>query len=193
MDSKPEEIEREKYQQFRKDIKDENAFSEKLNNLYYTEFEEIFQDLLLFPEEEIISSLTTGVRMILSDSYTEDIFQNKSLNFLLDKAKNKIKLEYDTHYQILNKAWLHYKNKISKTPNHESFFLSNFRKHCPNTDDYAYHPCGKKTSKFLEVYVKRKLQYVICIECQKCFFIEMIQCYCTHCSVEYYSSTLSSN
>lgn len=193
MESKPEEIEREKYQQFRKDIKDENAFSEKLNNLYYTEFEEIFQDLLLFPEEEIISSLTTGVRMILSDSYTEDIFQNKSLNSLLDKAKNKIKLEYDTHYQILNKAWLHYKNKISKTPNHESFFLSNFRKHCPNTDDYAYHPCGKKTSKFLEVYVKRKLQYVICIECQKCFFIEMIQCYCTHCSVEYYSSTLSSN
>ena len=104
MESKPEEIEKEKYQQFRKDIKDESAFTEKLNNLYYTEFEEIFQDLLLFPEEEIISSLTTGVRMILSDSYTEDIFQNKTLTSLLDKAKNKIKLEYDTHYQILNKA-----------------------------------------------------------------------------------------
>ena len=92
MESKPEEIEKEKYQQFRKDIKDESAFTEKLNNLYYTEFEEIFQDLLLFPEEEIISSLTTGVRMILSDSYTEDIFQNKTLTSLLDKAKNKIKL-----------------------------------------------------------------------------------------------------
>ena len=90
MESKPEEIEKEKYQQFRKDIKDESAFTEKLNNLYYTEFEEIFQDLLLFPEEEIISSLTTGVRMILSDSYTEDIFQNKTLTSLLDKAKNKV-------------------------------------------------------------------------------------------------------
>ena len=78
-----EEIEKEKYEKFLQDIKDESAFIEQLNSLYSTEFEEIFQDLLLFPEEEIISSLTSGVKMVLADSYTEDIFQNKKLNSFL--------------------------------------------------------------------------------------------------------------
>ena len=109
-----EEIEKEKYEKFLQDIKDESAFIEQLNSLYSTEFEEIFQDLLLFPEEEIISSLTSGVKMVLADSYTEDIFQNKKLNTLLSKSESKIKLEYESHYQILFKAWTHYESKIKK-------------------------------------------------------------------------------
>ena len=188
-----EEIEKEKYEKFLQDIKDESAFIEQLNSLYSTEFEEIFQDLLLFPEEEIISSLTSGVKMVLADSYTEDIFQNKKLNTLLSKSESKIKLEYESHYQILFKAWTHYESKIKTKPNNESFFLSNFRKHCPSTEDYAYHSCGKGKSKFLEVYSKTKLLYVICTECQKCFFTEMILCYCSNCNVEYYSSILAKN
>ena len=112
-----EEIEKEKYEKFLQDIKDESAFIEQLNSLYSTEFEEIFQDLLLFPEEEIISSLTSGVKMVLADSYTEDIFQNKKLNTLLSKSESKIKLEYESHYQILFKAWTHYESKIKNIIN----------------------------------------------------------------------------
>lgn len=194
MESKTnEEIIQRKFMQFKEEIKDESSFKDKISQLYFTEFEEIFQDILLFPEEEIMSSMTSGVRMILTDTYTEDIFQNKKLNNLIEECLENIKREYENHYQILSKAWTHYESKVKNSLHSESFFLSNFRKHCPNTDDFAYHSCNRSKSKFLEVKEKNKLLYVICTDCQKCFFAEMIQCFCSHCNIDYYSSALGIN
>ena len=129
MESKTsEEIIKRKFMQFKEEIKDESSFKDKISQLYFTEFEEIFQDILLFPEEEIMSSMTSGVRMILTDTYTEDIFQNKKLNNLIEECLENIKREYENHYQILSKAWTHYASKVKTSLHSKSFFLSNFRK-----------------------------------------------------------------
>ena len=56
MDSN-DENEKRKYYEFKKDIKNEKYFLEKIKNLYDPEFEEMFQDILISSKEDFLDNI----------------------------------------------------------------------------------------------------------------------------------------
>ena len=56
MDSN-DENEKRKYYEFKKDIKNEKYFLEKIQNLYDPEFDEMFQDILISSKEDFLDNI----------------------------------------------------------------------------------------------------------------------------------------
>ena len=84
----PEEEENEKYRQFKKDIKDVEGFTNKIEELSFTEISNVFPDILTLNEEEYLESINNGIKIQLSDIYTEEIFSDKTLNGLIEKKSS---------------------------------------------------------------------------------------------------------
>lgn len=180
-------LQKTKLESFTKDIKSSSSFQDKLNNLHMVEFEENFQEILILSKTELLNQISDCVKMILSEMYSEAISENQELDDFLDVSETLIKKEYKTHYQILFKAWKNYSSRPFSVN-----YLTHFRKHCASTTNEAYHSCNnRKGAKLIEVKVAGVIKYVICIECRKAFFAEMIHLHCSQCNVDYYSSMLS--
>ena len=184
-----------KYSEFKKDIKNERLFSEKIKNIFQSEFDEIFEDILTLSKEDFMSNIKNNVNQLISDMYTEEATNDKTLIKILKNCENEFDDEYKYHYEILNKNWKNYERENRRGKINENSFLNNFRKHCAETDDIPYHNCQNNQSKFYQVSIEEngEIDYVICIECQKVYFSNMILCHCNNCNEDYYSSILSKN
>ena len=184
-----------KLSEFKKDIKNERSFSEKIKNIFQSEFDEIFEDILLLSKEDFMSNIRNNINQLLSDMYSEEAINDKTLNKILKNCENEFDDEYKYHYEILNKNWKNYERENRRGKISENSFLNNFRKHCAETDDIPYHNCQNNQSKFYPVSIEEngEIDYVICIDCQKVYFSNMILCHCNYCNEDYYSSTLSKN
>ena len=187
---KPDEIEMQKTKAFKKDISNIKSFTKKLNDMYDTEFNEAFKQILTLSKEDFMSFISNGVQIALSDLYGEDIFENEKLINIQNKNLNLIERNYQNHYNKLDRAWRNFE-KI-KNKNNNNYYLTNFRKHCCNTDDIAFHNCQiESNSKYISVEENKIIKYVICSECKFVYFSNFILCYCSHCHIDYYSSILS--
>ena len=193
----PEEEENEKYRQFKKDINDVEGFTNKIEELAFTEISNIFPDILTVSEEEYLLTINNGLKIQLSDIYTDDIFTDKTLIKLLDNKMADVRKRYLKHYQIVKDSWDNYQTLIKEKKDLTENYLSNYRKHCEKSDDYAYHSCGKRNcSKFLIVKYYRRTnmpKYVLCLDCKKVYITKFISCHCNYCSEDYYSSLLERN
>ena len=187
---KPDEIEMQKTKAFKKDISNIKSFTKKLNDMYDTEFNEAFKQILTLSKEDFMSFISNGVQIALSDLYGEDIFENEKLINIQNKNLNIIERNYQNHYNKLDRAWRNFE-KI-KNKNNNNYYLTNFRKHCCDTDDIAFHNCQiESNSKYISVEENKIIKYVICTECKIVYFSNFILCYCSHCHIDYYSSILS--
>ena len=193
----PEEEENEKYRQFKKDINDVEGFTNKIEELAFTEISNIFPDILTVSEEEYLLTINNGLKIQLSDIYTDDIFSDKTLIKLLDNKMADVRKRYLKHYQIVKDSWDNYQTMIKERKDLTENYLSNYRKHCEKSDDYAYHSCGKRNcSKFLIVKYYRRTnmpKYVLCLDCKKVYITKFISCHCNSCNEDYYSSLLERN
>ena len=193
----PEEEENEKYRQFKKDINDVEGFTNKIEELAFTEISNIFPDILTVSEEEYLLTINNGLKIQLSDIYTDDIFSDKTLIKLLDNKMADVRKRYLKHYQIVKDSWDNYQTMIKERKDLTENYLSNYRKHCEKSDDYAYHSCGKRNcSKFLIVKYYRRTnmpKYVLCLDCKKVYITKFISCHCNYCNEDYYSSLLERN
>ena len=193
----PEEEENEKYRQFKKDINDVEGFTNKIEELAFTEISNIFPDILTVSEEEYLLTINNGLKIQLSDIYTDDIFSNKTLIKLLDNKMADVRKRYLKHYKIVKDSWDNYQTMIKERKDLTENYLSNYRKHCEKSDDYAYHSCGKRNcSKFLIVKYYRRTnmpKYVLCLDCKKVYITKFISCHCNYCNEDYYSSLLERN
>ena len=108
-----------------------------------------------------------------------------------------IRKRYLKHYQIVKDSWDNYQKLIKEKKDLSENYLTNYRKHCDKTDDYAYHSCGKRNcSKFLIVKFYRRTnmpKYVLCLDCKKVYITKFISCHCNFCSEDYFSSLLERN
>lgn len=201
----------EKLQIFLGEVKDKPKFEEKVNSLFIAEFEEKIPVILTIKEMDFLTEISTGVKMILEDMYGPTVLDEKMLKEILAKAEKMIKTQYyQKNYKILSLAWNEYetnlkaikkysasnknlKARISSKNNENFSFLKNYRRHCINTDQMAYHNCSSQ-SKMLEVWdesgKEASLTHVICVECKKCYLYNCILLYCSPCEAEYYSSVL---
>jgi ribosomal protein L37E len=182
-----------KLSEFKRDIKNERTFSEKVKNMYQAEFDEIFEDILTLTKEDFISNLTNNVSQLLSDMYSEEAISNKNLIKIINSCESEFEEEYKYHFEILNKNWKNFERENRRGKINENSYLNNFRKHCAETDDIPYHNCQNNLSKFYQIEENGEIEYVICIACQKVYFSNMILCHCNNCNEDYYTSILGKN
>ena len=114
---KNDENEKKKYEIFKKDIENYDSFNEKIRNMYQAELDEVFQDILIISKEDFISFITNGVKILLSDMYSEEIFKDENFIKIKESCENDINKEYKIHFEKLNKSWKNYEREIKKKNN----------------------------------------------------------------------------
>ena len=181
----------QKFSQFKEDIKDEKNFEKKLTYLIKNEYDTTLNDILQLEPDAFIDRIYKGISFSLENLYTENCLSNKKLIEIIDKLINIKKNEYSTIIQILKDTFNNYEKVLKRKP-HKDSLLSNFRKHCFHTDNYARHNCGSSNNNFILVKNKdNKINYVICESCKKVYYSSYILCSCNHCNVDYYSGVLT--
>ena len=190
---KTDENEIKKYELFKKDIQNIVSFNEKIRNIYQSELDEIFQDILIISKEDFLSFIKNGVNLLLIDMYSDLIFKNNTLIEIKEKCENDINIEYNSHFEKLKKYWKIYERENKNKNISQNNYLTHFRKHCSNTEKFAYHNCQNSQSKFYIIEENNIQKYVICINCKKVYLSNMILCHCTNCNVDFYSNILKKN
>ena len=185
----------DKFNKYKKDFQNERMFLFKINQLFTDEFEEIFDDILILNESQFLSQLKSGVESNLEEMYSDKIFSEKKFSNIFEKGLTNIKSDYKVNYDILNNAFFFYsKNKNSKR-NDTEFLINQYRRHCLNEVDnsHATHICNSKLGKFILVKKYGKNEFVICSNCKKVYYSNMILCKCYKCNKEYYTEILPKN
>ena len=188
-----EEIEKRKFSEFKKDIRNEKELIEKIQEMYDSEFDEMFQDILISSKEDFLDNISNNINTLLTDIYSEQCLSDETLEKILTDFDNQVEKDYNFHYEILNKAFKNFERDNRRGKLNENSFLSNFRKHCAETDDIAYHNCQNSLSKFYQIEENGEIKYVICQDCQKVYLSSMILCNCSNCNEDYFSSILNKN
>ena len=184
----------EKFNKYKKDILNERMFLFKINQLFTDEFEEILEDILILNENQFMSQLRNRVEDELEGIYSDQIFSEKKFTNILEKGLNQIKPEYKESYDFISNIYDAYsKNKNSRRNDFE-FLTNKYRRHCLNEvqNTHATHTCNK-LGKFLLCKKSGKVEYVICINCQKVYYSNMILCKCYKCNKEYYTEIFTKN
>ena len=174
----------------------ENSKNNQINIQRIIDFlySENFNNILIQEKSIFIKNIENSLSDILSRQN-----QNFKLNYenQIEKEKMNMIHRYEKDFLLLQSELI----KFQKAPK-EIKYLTHFRKHCIDLNQIPLHKCGEnKFGKFIEVYEEKKHKflsrktiekplYVICKECNKCYYINLIKIFCSCCKTEYYSSKL---
>ena len=184
-----------KYNQFQTDINNGNYIEKKLNHFFKSEFEEIFSEILILNKQQFITQIKNGVSLSLEDIYSDKCLTNEKLLNMIEKGLQSIQNDYINIFNFLSKAWSN-QEKLLKRRGQSEEKLKIFRKHCIDTDDYAYHNCDFRNNFFITIKEddnSNNIKYVICMQCKRVYFSSFILCKCHKCNVDYYTNVLNSN
>ena len=174
----------------------ENSKNNRINIQGVIDFiySENFHNILIQEKSIFIKNIENKLLDILSR-------QNKNFKFNYEKQIEKEKINmlhrYEKDFSLLKNELI----KCQKAPK-EIKYLTHFRKHCIDLNQIPLHKCGEdKYGKFIEVFEERKRKYlprksnekplyIICKECNQCYYINFIKIFCSCCKMEYYSSKL---
>jgi len=186
-------------------IQNQEDFISLIKKLLNCEFEDLFPKILNLPKIDFLNQLTSNVSFILTEQFSSKIFENEKCMSIISETCRSFDKIYNKYMEELTEGWDQYNfekmNQMQNPLNEgvESFFLTNFRKHCNKTQNYAVHQCNKKdeTGNFIIVNINKddnkRIKYVICDNCRKSFFINEFYNYCENCKISYLCSTLSKN
>ncbi len=180
----------DRYQRFKVDVENTKKFQEKIDKIFKREFESCFKDILFLSKNDFFLFINNEVEMKLKEMYTSKIFSDYDLSDYLNNSYSKIEDEYNNHYEILKKAWDEYKNLKNKNKITNQDYLTTYRKHCCDSDNFASHNCQIEQTKFYIVKINNIIKYVICIKCESAYLSSSILCHCFSCNNDYYSSIL---
>ena len=180
-----EEINESKEINQKNNSEEENKFIQNeilmLSNSIY---EEHFYNILIKSKLSFLNSIYSTMKEIIFLSYSSYNLEN-----IISKIKFLIENRYNKDYKILSKSCKDIKNKKS-----EYDYLTNFIKHCSNTDTISYHDCVKdKLNKYYIIKENNNIKYIFCPECKYCFLPKCIRMICIFCNKEYYSRVLKDN
>ena len=189
--------------------------STKIKNIYENEFNLIFNDILNLSKKDFFEEISSRVKKILNGEYNIEINNNEKTQSMLNYYYKQYEKIFDIYFDELNLFLEEYKK--NKNNGMKNTYISNFRKHCWKTGEFAIHNCNQrnKAGKFLPVYVNEKdkighkrvssqyianrfdkfkeekqLKYIICIDCNKVFFENKFLNYCENCDIDYYSNII---
>ena len=109
--------EKNKYDQFQEDIKNEYNMEKKLDYLFKKEFENGLPDILILNQSTFLDQIKNGVSLSLELKYTNECLSNNNLQNLIEKSLEKIKTQYLENYKIINEA-IENKSKSRKNNKH---------------------------------------------------------------------------
>ena len=150
---------------FENDFSDINKFNDKIIDIYIDEFNDLFEFILIYSEENFIEILTSNVEKTLENEYNSEIFKNNKLNNLISDNENYI---YENFY-LPN--FLILKESLSQTPKKLHF---SFRKHCNYQNNNILHLCQSdeeeenEITNDLFIILKKNEDFIICSNCKKC-------------------------
>ena len=186
------QLSKEKWGNFKEDIKNLEEMSKKIKNLLIIDYEAIFPEILLMSKNQFLSNIKKGVYSNLEDLYSNNVKSDTKLKSVIDDNLKIIEEKYETNYNLLKIEW----NNFNENKNDKNY-LCCYRKHCFNDTDYASHNCKENDSKFIVITINNnennKNEFVICSNCQKVYKSSFILCKCFHCDTEYYSQKLPDN
>ena len=173
---------------FKQDFTDEKKFEIILEKLFQSIFLNIFPNILNLPKIDFMNLLMTSIKSILEEKYTNEIYSNEKF-FSMFLSVNKIfEKKYKDYNQILSNHWDNYSNE-----NNNNIYFTEFKKHCPKTQENAIHLCHKnETGLFIKVYLKDEIKFIICDKCRKSYYANLFVNYCKNCKCNYYSGFISS-
>ena len=180
-----------KMKQFREDIKNEIIFEKKLIYLIKIEFDAILENILLLEPNSFIDRIEKGIYFFYENLYSENCLSDPKLISTIEKNIELKKVEYSDIAKLLRNTWNIYE-RVNKRQLKTDDILTNFRKHCLNTNNIAKHNCGSKNANFILVKDKEgKINFVICESCKKVYYSSYICCLCDHCNIDYYTNILN--
>ena len=184
-----------KIEQFKKDIENEVSMEKKILKLFKNEFEETLPDILLIKEVQFFDQIKNGVLLVLENIYTDYCLTNDKIKNVLENGLNKIKNDYKNTYALLCESWEEYEKNTKKRIGDNKFeTLTNFRKHCFGSEDFASHNCHNKQNRFIIIKNKNNEKvFAICQACKKVYYTSFIKCHCKKCNVDFYTNLLNNS
>jgi hypothetical protein len=188
----------EKYKSFQNEIKNYDKFSEKIKNIFLVEMDNIFENILTTHETDFLSSIQNGVKIQITDLYSQNILNDKNYQKIFNQNLDYIKSYYIDIYNIIKNAKKFYESQIHNNNNLEEYYLNRYRKHCCESPIYAHHSCErKKPNKFLiitenieEFNKNDEILFLYCNICNKVYKSKFFLSFCIICNTSYYSSIL---
>ena len=162
----------------------------ELYQLYKNEFINSCESILTENQNDFLDNFYDKMNLIIKNEYGENIFeQNTSLYLIKKQCENNFVIDiYWPMRNICSAALKNFAAKLNKSKD----FLVNFRPHCIY-DEVPLHTCG---SKFIPIFdennknIKKKVLYVVCTGCNKCYYSNCIKMNCHYCQINFYSEII---
>ena len=182
----------------------------QINELYEKEFNKIFCDILIITKNDFFESILTNLKDSLIIKNKEEIFLTQEFLSLININKTKYEKKYEQNLLEIKTFLENYKKSINNQNNNN--YITNFTKHCLQTDYYARHKCPNNNSlgyfvpialldsvNNSEKKINKKeenlinIKYVICMPCKKIYLSNKFLNYCSNCEINYLSQILNVN
>ena len=173
----------EKMIKFEEMMKNPEEMSELIKILFDKEYTKKFPNILLYSKKLFLSQVKKNTFSSLENLFTKKIKENRQFQILIENNFKQIENLYDSNNNILKDIW----SNLSKSDGHQ--FLTKYIKHCFYDSEYANHNC-QNNSKFILIFNKNQIEFVICNICHKVYYSKNILCKCYYCEMEYYTGIL---
>ena len=178
-------------QSLNQEIKDINKIDLKnLYDLYKKEFINSSEFILVENQNDFLDNFYDKMNLIIKNEFGENIFE-KNTSLYLTKKKCENDFVTDIYWPMRNSCSSGLQ-KASTKLNKNKDYLVNFRPHCIY-DEIPLHTCG---SKFIQIFeendnLKKKVLYVVCTGCNKCYYSSCIKMNCHYCQINFYSEMIN--
>ena len=194
-----------KYFRQKRDIFDKNnnelqEIYNIINELYKKEFYNIFSNIIIISKNHFFDTISSNIKKSLMHIYDIDIYSNENFISLIKTNESKYEKKYNEYILEINQFLANYKGSIKK--DYKSNYITNFQKHCLQTDYYARHKCNKSKNlgyfipilstennsrSIFDKSVKKSkiIKYVICLTCKKIYLSNRFLNFCSFCDTNY--------
>ena len=189
-----------KLELFNEDYSNRKNFEQNLEKLFQYIFSNIFPNILNLPRIDFINLLTSSVKAILEDQYSNQIYSNNKFFSLFLSINKNFEKKYSEYNQLLSSSWDNYQTALYNMKKEEDiniYKLTGFKKHCGKTQDYGIHNCNKnERGKYIIVFDKNNKndkKFIFCEKCRKSYYLNLFINYCQNCNCNYYCGLMSPN
>ena len=182
----------EKFSKFKEDIQNEKRFLSKINQLFTDKYDGMLEEILLLNEHKFLSELKSRVENELEETYSDKILSDKKYLNILDESFTTMKSDYKQDYKLIINS---YDNTKNFRKNDDNYLINGYRRHCCREVDneHATHICDSYKGKFILCKDNGNIEFVVCSNCKKVYYSNMILCKCYKCNKEYYTEIFTNN
>jgi hypothetical protein len=159
-----------------------NDFESVLTEIYKKELTKNINTILIDKKEKFLLKINDNVSDFIDNNYTFNYRRISLLKESFEKNQKEFLKTYTNLHDDLNDILVIFKDKQDKY-----LQLSEYKKHCRDSENYAIHTCKGRIIKLTDK--KDNIEFLICEKCKICSLPADIHLYC-NCGINYYSRIL---